>query len=181
LSIELRSWKCWCYPLSVTVSDLSATSHPTVIGVIICLGTAVLEGLLSGSGVRKRLAELRMPRFAPPFWVWTLVGLGQYTIFFLVLRSLLAGPPSAYSTTALAVAILLLLLNATWNAFFFRLRDLRTSLLLFVPYDILAVVLAVLLWVDANPWAGWFSLYPAYLSLATAWGYRVWRLNATSS
>src|SRR5262245_17930351 len=122
----------------MAVGDLASKTmrYPTTVAAVICLLTAAIEGVMAGSGVRARFAELKMPRFAPSLWVWTLIGLGQYTIFFLVLRSVLAGQ-SPYSRPALVLAVTLLLFNATWNAFFFRLRDLKISFLLFIPYDAL--------------------------------------------
>ena len=150
--------------------------YPTAVAALICLLTAAVEGLMAGSGVRAQFAKLKMPRFAPSLAVWSLIGVGQYTIFFLVLRSALVRQ-SSYSRLTLGLAITLLLFNATWNAVFFRLRDLKMSFLLFIPYDALALGMAVVLWVDNNPWSHWFLVYPAYLSLATLWGYRVWRLN----
>ena len=134
---------------------------------------------MAGSGVRARFAELTMPRFSPRLWVWSLIGVAQYALFFLVLRSVLAAQ-SAYARPALLLGIALLLFNASWNAVFFRVRDLKLSFLLFLPYDALALALAVVLWMGGNPWLRWFLMYPAYLALATLWGYRVWRLNATT-
>jgi tryptophan-rich sensory protein len=151
--------------------------YPAFIAAVICLLTAAIEGVMAGSGVRTRFAELKMPRFAPSLWAWSLIGVGQYTIFFLVLRSVLAGQ-SFYSRLALVLAITVLLFNATWNAFFFRLRDLKMSFLLFIPYDVLAASLAIVLWLGDDPWSRWFLIYPGYLLFATLWGYRIWRLNA---
>ncbi len=34
---------------------------PTVLGVIICVTAAILEGAPVGTGARQRLAQLRMP------------------------------------------------------------------------------------------------------------------------
>jgi hypothetical protein len=34
---------------------------PTLLGVIICVTAAILEGALAGKGARQRLAQLRMP------------------------------------------------------------------------------------------------------------------------
>jgi tryptophan-rich sensory protein len=91
-----------------------------------------------------------------------MIGLSEYTIFFLVLHSVLAAQ-SSYSRPVLVLTIILMLYNATWNAVFFRLRDLEMSFLLFIPYDALAPALATVLWIGNNPWSGWFLLYPGYL------------------
>ena len=55
------------------------------------------------------------------------------------------------------------------------------ELCFFVPYLLLAFTLAGVLHRTRNPLSGWYALYPAYLTYATWWGYRVWRLNRGSS
>src|SRR5258707_282609 len=81
-----------------------------------------------GRGVRQRLAELRMPPYSPSFFVWLAIGAVYYAMSFLVLRHLLA--TTAFTPTvliALALLVIILLLNALWNVLFFRWRDLRAS------------------------------------------------------
>jgi tryptophan-rich sensory protein len=67
--------------------------------------------------------------------------------------------------------------NALWNYFFFRRRDLRASLLLNVPYLLIAIVLAGSLASrgDGTIWV--FAPYLVYLAYAIYYGYETWRLN----
>jgi len=149
-----------------------------LIAFLICAFAATLEGWAAGGGVKARLAQLRLPRFSPPFAVWIGIGLGYYVMCFFILWRLLA-TPLASSAGRLALALLgaLMLANAAWGVFFFRRRNLRVSFLAFPPYMLLALALdAVLLSVDRL--AALILLpYLAYLIYATWWGYRVWRLN----
>ena len=91
----------------------------TLLSFIICTGAAVLESVLAGRGVRKRLASLRMPPYSPPFALWLVIGLAYYAICFIVLRHLLTGG----FTISLGLLVLILLANAFWNVLFFRWRD----------------------------------------------------------
>jgi tryptophan-rich sensory protein len=76
------------------------------------------------------------------------------------------------------LTLLLLILNAGWNFFFFRRRDLKQSLLINIPYGAVALGLLVTLF-RVDPLAGrLFTAYIVYLSYAIWFGYRVWQLNA---
>ena len=145
----------------------------TLLALVICIAAAALEGALAGSGVRQRLAALRMPRYSPPFPLWLLIGLAYYTICFIVLRQVLAQS----FTFPLVLLIVILLANALWSILFFRWRDLRASFIAFIPYAALVAALVVSL-VRSYPFgAVLFSCYCAYLLYATWWGYRLWLLN----
>jgi tryptophan-rich sensory protein len=145
----------------------------TLLAFLICIGAAALEGVLTGSGVRQRLAALRMPQYSPPFPLWLLIGVAYYTICFIVLRQLLAGS----FTLPLVLLVLVLLANAFWSILFFRWRDLRASFIAFIPYAALVAALVLSL-VRSYPFgAVLFLCYGAYLLYATWWGYRLWLLN----
>jgi tryptophan-rich sensory protein len=142
------------------------------------VASAMLEGAMAGTGVKTRLQELRMPKLAPPLWVWTIIGGGQYALFFLILQSLLGGPRIPFWTNASVVmACAMLAINGSWNGLFFRRKDLRLSFFLSVPYGVLAVVFAITLFHIGNPIAKWYLIYAAYLVFGGLWGYRVWQLN----
>ena len=128
---------------------------------------------MAGSGVRQRLAALRMPAYSPPFPVWVLIGLAYYAICFIVLRKLLGGG----ATLPLVLLVLVLLANALWSILFFRWRDLRASFIAFVPYAALVAALVFALVRTYLFGAVLFISYCAYLVYATWWGYRLWLLN----
>ena len=137
---------------------------------------------MSGTGIKARLAELRLPKGAPRLWAWSVIGGAYYVLFFFLLRSVLSRPSIPFWTSAtLTLTAVLLFANASWNWIFFRKKDLWLSFVLFLPYLLLAFALAGVLHRIRNPLAGWYALYPAYLAYATWWGYHVWRLNPGSS
>jgi TspO/MBR family. len=95
--------------------------RPTVLGVVICAGAAVLEGVLVGKGARQRLAQLRMPPYSPAFALWLVIGFLFYAMCFIILRHMLtAGLASHSQVFALVLTIVLLLANALWSVLFFR-------------------------------------------------------------
>ncbi|HEV2805926.1 MAG TPA: tryptophan-rich sensory protein [Chthoniobacterales bacterium] len=145
----------------------------TLLALLICLAAAALEGALAGSGVRKRLASLRMPAYSPPFPVWLVIGVVYYAICFIVLRRLLTGGV----TVSLVLLVLVLLANAFWSILFFRWRDLRASFIAFIPYAGLVAALVVSLAGWYRPGAVLFLCYCCYLVYAAWWGYRLWVLN----
>jgi tryptophan-rich sensory protein len=152
--------------------------NPTLSALLICIIAAALEGALAGSGVRQRLAALRMPPYSPTFTVWLLIGVVYYAICFIVLRHLLAAhsvtPPLRVSVVLLLVV---LLANALWSVLFFRRRDLRASFIAFIPYSVVVAALVVSLSGIYPFGAALFMCYGIYLLYATWWGYRLWLLN----
>jgi len=133
---------------------------------------------MSGTGVRRRFAELRLPKLAPRLWAWSILGLAYYVLFFFVLKSLMDDPATSYWTAiALILTVALLIANASWNWLFFRKRNLWLSLVFFLPYALVALALAVVLFRIRSPLLGWYVAYLVYLVYAAWWGYSVWRLN----
>ena len=144
---------------------------------ICCIG-AVLEGLFAGRGIKQRLAELRLPRYAVPFWGWIIIGGLYYVICFAILYRLFGLPPIAPRNIAFALLGGIMFMNALWNYFFFRARNLFHAYVLGLSYTAFALALFLLLLLRVDPTAAW-CLFPyiVYLTYANVWGYRVWKLN----
>ena len=51
-----------------------------LFSLAICALGAALEGLFAGSGIRQRLATVRSPSYAVPFWGWMVIGALYYVI-----------------------------------------------------------------------------------------------------
>jgi len=110
---------------------------PTLLGVIICVTAAILEGAIAGKGACQRLAQLRMPPYSPPFALWLVIGFLFYAMCFVILRHILTtGLVSHSQVFALVLTIVLLLANTLWSVLFFRWRDLHASFIAFVPYAV---------------------------------------------
>jgi tryptophan-rich sensory protein len=160
------------------VSAGNVTGSAMYLPAAICVAAAGLQAVCAGSGIKKRMAELRMPRSAPPLSMWVLIAALYYFVCFALLYRLLRLPPStALRTSAVALVIAVMTINAAWNWFFFRSRNLAHAFAISVGYTFLAVVLlCVLLRVDLFA-AGLLAPYVAYLGWANAWGYAMWKLN----
>jgi tryptophan-rich sensory protein len=143
-----------------------------------CVLSVALEGLFAGSGIKQRLAELRVPRYAPPLWGWIVIGVVYYVICFVVLYRLLSMPETVPSrNSALVLLGSLMFTNALWNYFFFRTRNLFHAFVIGLPYSLIAAVLFFLLLRIDRTAAFWLSPYLLYLFYAAMFGYRVWKLN----
>ena len=150
----------------------------TLLCLIICIAAAVLEGVLAGGGVRQRLASLRMPPYSPPFAVWVVIGLVYYAICFAVLYRLLS-MPGVVPLRQWAVMLFgsVMLINALWNYFFFRTRNLFHAFVIGFPYSLIALVLFLLLLRFDRVAAFCLLPYLFYLIYANGWGYYLWKLN----
>jgi tryptophan-rich sensory protein len=155
---------------------------PILLGVIICVAAAILEGALAGKGARERLAQLRMPPYSPPFALWLVIGFLFYAMCFVILRHMLSTELVSHSQVfALVLTIVLLLANALWGVLFFRWRDLRASFIAFLPYAVLVAALVILLARTYPGGAILLSFYCIYLIYGARWGYHIWRLNTPNA
>ncbi len=137
------------------------------------------EALFAGGGIKKRLAELRLPRFSPPLWGWVVIGILYYLTCFVVLYRLFALPHAAsVRSWALGAVFALMFINALWNYFFFRTRNLFHAYLISLPYALIAFALFLLLLRLDRPAAFCLVPYLVYLFYAGWFGYRVWKLNS---
>lgn len=154
-------------------------NHPLLYALLLCAVAALAEGVAAGRGIRGRFQELRFPRYSIPLAIWPIVGVFYYVMCFLVAYRLFAiGGATPGRDVSLVLLILVMALNAIWNAFFFRARSVRAAFLISIPYSVLAVTLFVLLLRVDGLAASALGLYLVYLIYANLWGYRLWRLNA---
>lgn len=153
-------------------------NHPLIYSFAVCGMSIALEAFFAGRGIKARLAEIRLPRYAPPFWGWIVIGGFYYLICFAILYRLFASPETGPSRRwALVLLGSMMFINALWNYFFFRTRNLRHAYLIGLPYSLIAVMLFALLLRIDKPAAFCLLPYLAYLFYANAFGYRVWKLN----
>lgn len=155
------------------------TTRAVLYSLAICALGAALEGLFAGRGVKQRLASLRLPSYAVPFWGWMVIGGFYYVICFSVLYRLFLLPSSSGRTAAFALVGAFMFINAHWNYLFFRTRNLFHAYVLGLPYSAAAISLFLLLLLRLDKVAAWCLLpYLLYLFFyANLWSYRIWKLN----
>jgi tryptophan-rich sensory protein len=169
------------YDVTLQLGDDGMT-RALIYSLSVCAVSVALEGVFAGSGIRQRLAKIRVPRYAPPLWGWIVIGAFYYVICFVVLYRLFSmAQPAPLRAWALALLGGMMFINALWNYFFFRRRNLFHAYVIGLPYSLIALVLfAVLLKLERFA-ALCLSPYLLYLFYASLFGYRVWRLNANSA
>lgn len=149
------------------------------ISIGLCLAVAVLEGFLTGDGVRIWYPRLRKPRWHVPMWVFITVGVLVYVVDgFVAYRALTAIPSVGDRTVVLTALVVVMVLNASWNYAFFEYRSTLVGFLGLLAFLGPLVVLQVLLFVyDAV--AAW--AHAPYLLWVLAYDlplfYTLWRLN----
>ncbi len=153
-----------------------------VYSLAACAISLALEALFAGSGVKARFAELRVPRYAPPLWAWVVIGAFYYVICFAVLYRLLS-MPGVVPLRQWAVMLFgsVMLINALWNYFFFRTRNLFHVFVIGFPYSLIALVLFLLLLRLDRVAAFCLLPYLFYLIYANALGYYLWKLNPSKA
>jgi len=152
--------------------------HPFLISLGICILAAAAETILAGKQPMKFLATLRQPHFAPPLWLWTVIGVFYYLICLLVLARLLQiESGNVLRSVAIALILALLAINAFFNYVLFGMRNLFASLVVFVTYDLITIALTMSLLLLDKASAFVFIAYPVYLIFANYWAYQLWRLN----
>ena len=149
-----------------------------LVSLGICIVSVILESLFAGKNVKEFFVKLRTPKYAPPFWVWIVIGVLYYVIcFFISYRILRHDGDDFWKTAALVFLLTMMGVNAFWNYVFLRAQNLFLSVMAFIPYPMLAVGLFVCL-LQFEPTAAWVFLpYVVYLNYAAFICYRYWKLN----
>ena len=75
--------------------------NPSSWALAACVAAAFSEGIMSGTRIKARFAELQLPKGAPDLWAWSVVGGAYYVLFFFLLRSTLARPPIPFWTSVM--------------------------------------------------------------------------------
>jgi len=152
--------------------------HPLLVALVICFVAAIAEAIAAGRNPSACLRALRQPSWAPPQWLWYVVGVLYYGACLVSLTVLLEQDPSLESRSiALNLLVAVMVLNAMWNVVFFRYRALAFSALMFVPYAVLVCAMVYTLYLVDGRAAAPFVLYLFYLPYACAWTIAVWKLN----
>jgi tryptophan-rich sensory protein len=152
--------------------------HPFLVALAICFVAIVSEAIAAGTNPSACLRALRQPSWAPPTWLWYLIGFLYYGACLISLTLVLGQDPSvAVRWQALQLLITVMILNAAWNMVFFRLRALAVSVLLFVPYAVLVCLTVYVLYLVDREAAVPFIPYLFYLPYACVWAFAVWRMN----
>ena len=153
-------------------------SYAILISLGICLIAALLEGLFAGKHVKSVLGKLQTPSFAPPLWVWAIIGVGYYAIcFFVLYRIFRHEGDDSIKTAALILLLIVMAVNAFWNYVFFRLENLFYSFVLGVLCSLVAVALFFCLLRFDTIAALALTAYLLYLIYAFRWGYGLLKLN----
>jgi translocator protein len=149
------------------------------VSVGICFTIAVLEGFLSGDGIKTWYPHLRKPRWHIPLWAFVIVGVLVYIIDgFVAYRVLTAVPSWEGVTVTLTALVVVMIFNALWNYAFFEYRSPLVGFFGLVAFLGPLVVLQVALFVYdiVAAWAHmtyvlWIVAYDLPLF------YAIWRLN----
>lgn len=156
-------------------------SYALFISVGVCALAAALEGVCAGNNVKSFFATLRSPSYAPPLWVWFIIGFGYYATFFFVLyRVLKLNTDSILRPATLSLVVFMMIANALWNYVFFRARKLLLALVTGSTAPVFDAALFICLF-RLDRVAAWSSVpYLLYRAYAVYWGYALWKLNRSS-
>ncbi|HEV2744907.1 MAG TPA: TspO/MBR family protein, partial [Rubrobacter sp.] len=100
------------------------------LSVGLCVAVAILEGFLTGSGLKDWYPRLRKPWWQIPLWASIAVGLIVYVIDgFVAYRVLTAIPSVGDRWVTLTALVVVMVLNALWNYAFFEYRSTMVGFL----------------------------------------------------
>lgn len=154
------------------------TIYAVLISFVVCGIAAALEGLCAGRNVKAFFASLRMPPFSAPLWVWSIIGGGYYIIFgFILYRLLRLDINSRLWSVAIALVVLMMILNALANYVIFRARNLYLSYIIGAWYPLLDVSLFLCLLSLDRVAAVALIPYLVYRIYGVWWGYALWKIN----
>ena len=155
-----------------------SNSYALLTSVGVCVLAAGLEGVCAGKGVTSHFATLRRPPYAPPLWVWYIIGLAYYATFcFILYRILIRKTDSILQPATLGLVVFMMTANALWNYVFFRARNLYVAFVLGSVAPVFDAALFACLFVLDRLAAWWLVPYLLYRAFAVYWGYALWKLN----
>ena len=106
-----------------------------MISLGICFLSAFLERSAAGKNVKPLFAKLRAPAYAPPTWLWVVIGVLYYVIcFFVLFRILVHQGDKAARYFSLTLILVMMAINGIFNYTFFRLESLYHGRMTFKPY-----------------------------------------------
>jgi benzodiazapine receptor len=152
---------------------------PLAFSVGLCAAVAVLEGFLTGGGLKDWYPYLRKPRWQIPLWASIAVGLIVYVIDgFVAYRLLTAVPSVGDRAVALTALVVVMVLNALWSYAFFEYRSTLVGFLGIIGFLGPLLVLQMALFVYDLPAAWAHMAYTLYvLAYDVPLFYAIWRLN----
>ena len=135
---------------------------------------AALGGVTTASSVRDWYPTIAKPTWTPPSWlfgpVWTVLYALMSVAAWLVWRR--TGWSGALVWFAVQLA-----LNAAWSPLFFGLHRVDLALVDIARLWVTILGTTIAFW-KVSPWAGGlFVPYLAWVTLATALNFAIWRLN----
>ena len=151
------------------------------IALVISLAAAFGAAAIGGAGTSKAIPVwykgLKKPSFTPPEWafgpVWTILYLLMAIAAWMVWEQGIA----ASVALPLAVYGIQLALNVLWSFLFFAWKKLRAGFIEIIALWA-AVLATLLLFWGVSSIAGVLTVpYLAWVSVASALNYKVWKLN----
>jgi benzodiazapine receptor len=156
---------------------MSAT-HAFVFALVVCIISAVLEGLAAGNNIKPFFARLKVPAYAPPLWLWIMVGIAYYVMcFFILFRILHHEGNDTLRHVSLALLAVAMAVNVLYNYTFFRLQNLFYTNLTIIPYLPALIGLFYCLWQFDQTAAYALMPYFVYLPCVSFLQYKFWELN----
>ncbi|HWN12135.1 MAG TPA: TspO/MBR family protein [Pyrinomonadaceae bacterium] len=151
--------------------------YALLLSCVVCALAAALEGACAGRNVKAFFSTLKFPPYSAPLWIWSIIGGVYYLIFGFVTYRLLRLDGSMLRSSALALVLFMMTVNALTNYIIFRARNLRLSFIVGCVFPVMDIPLLLCL-IQLDRLAAW-SLVPylIYRVYAVWWGYALWKLN----
>jgi tryptophan-rich sensory protein len=151
--------------------------YALLVSCVVCALAAALEGACAGRNVKAIFSTLKFPPYSAPLWIWSIIGGVYYLIFGFVTYRLLRLDGSMLRSSALALVLFMMIVNALTNYVIFRARNLRLSFIVGSLFPAMDITLLLCL-IQLDSLAAWslvpYSIYRVY---AVWWGYALWKLN----
>ncbi len=145
----------------------------------ICVAVAVIEGAITGDGIKTWYPTLAKPQWHLPFWGFIVVAITVYLIDgFVAYRLWAVATIPGSRSIGLTALVVVMVYNALWNYAFFESRSPLIGLLGLLGFLAPLLILQVALFVY-DSLSGWTHL--PYTAWVVAYDlplfYRIWQLN----
>ena len=148
-----------------------------VVSIIVAFAAAAIGGMATAEAIPVWYNGLKKPWFTPPEWafgpVWTILYL------LMAIAAWLVWEQNSAKSIAIPLGLYAaqLALNVLWSFIFFYKRKLRAGFIDIIALWAAILVTLILFW-NVDTLAGLlFIPYLAWVTIASALNYKVWKLN----
>lgn len=164
-------------PSDRALHDRRGSRTSLALLIALCFGIGAVAALFTAESVRTWYPTLAKPAWTPPNWLFAPVWTTLYVLIGIAGWHVRSAPDVPWRRLAWPVWWLQLVLNGAWSPVFFGARAIAAGLMIVVVLWATIVTFIAITWRPDRTAAMLFVPYLAWVTLAAALNFAIWRMN----